>query len=332
VGTSDTALVPHRTIIIGRKGAVGEAHLAEHGCWPIDTTFYTSSRSSVDIDLKYLLHFLRSRNLGRLAITSTIPGLNRDTLRSQLVPVPPLPEQEGIVRLLDAADELRRLRAQADHHTADLIPALFHNMFGDPTTNPLRIPFGELDDFLSFVTSGSRGWADYYVQEGSRFIRSLDVRMNNISDDDAVFVKPPSGAEADRTRVKPGDVLLTITGSRIGRVAPVPERLNRAFISQHVAILRLKAGLIPEFISVFLSLDVGGQREIARAHYGQTKPGLNLTQIRKFRVPVPPIGQQEMFAARVAEIRALEARQAESRRRLDDLFQSLLHRAFRGEL
>lgn len=105
---------------------------------------------------------------------------------------------------------------------------------------------------------------------------------------DAVFVKPPNGAEADRTRVKPGDLLLTITGSRIGRVAPVSERLNGAFISQHVAILRLKAGLLPEFLSMFLSLDAGGQREIARVHYGQTKPGLNLDQIRELRAPVPP--------------------------------------------
>ena len=76
--------------------------------------------------------------------------------------------------------------------------------------------------------------------------------MNSISDEDAVFVEPPDNAEADRTRVIPGDVLLTITGSEIGRVATVPDRLNGAYISQHVAILRLKAGLLPEFLSMFL--------------------------------------------------------------------------------
>ena len=48
------------------------------------------------------------------------------------IPVPPLAEQERIVKLLDEADELRKLRAQADRRTADLIPALFHEMFGDP--------------------------------------------------------------------------------------------------------------------------------------------------------------------------------------------------------
>jgi len=89
VGTSDNALVDHPTIVIGRKGAVGEAHLAEHGCWPIDTTFYTSPRPGTNFSLHYLLLCIRSIDLKQVAITSTIPGLNRDTLASQIILVPP---------------------------------------------------------------------------------------------------------------------------------------------------------------------------------------------------------------------------------------------------
>jgi hypothetical protein len=144
--------------------------------------------------------------------------------------------------VLDQTDRLRRTRRYALELTDTFLPAAFIELFGDPTTNPLGLPVAELGDFLSFVTSGSRGWAEHYVPEGARFIRSLDMRMNNISDEDAVFVKPPNNAEADRTRVKPADVLLTITGSRIGRVAPVPERLNGAFISRHVAIRSIEGG------------------------------------------------------------------------------------------
>jgi type I restriction enzyme S subunit len=208
------------------------------------------------------------------------------------------------------------------------LPPAFLELFGNPTTNPLGLPVTELGDFLSFVTSGSRGWADYYVPEGTRFIRSLDVRMNSISDDNAVFVKPPKGAEADRTRVKPGDVLLTITGSRIGRVAPVSARLNGAFISQHVAILRLKEGLLPEFLSMFLSLDTGGQRQIASLQYGQTKPGLNLDQIRALRVPVPHLSHQQKFLELGKRAESLGSVQREALRQAEHLFGSLLHRAF----
>ena len=172
------------------------------------------------------------------------------------------------------------------------------------------------------------GWADYYAAEGARFIRSLDVQMNSISDEDAVFVEPPDNAEADRTRVIPGDVLLTITGSKIGRVATVPDRLNGAYISQHVAILRLKAGLLPEFLSMFLSLESGGQQQIARSQYGQTKPGLNLDQIREMRVPLPQVNDQQKFLEILRRTNRLRAANQEALRQAEHLFVTLLHRAF----
>jgi restriction endonuclease S subunit len=59
---------------------------------------------------------------------------------------------------------------------------------------------------------------------------------------------------------------------------------------------------------------------------------LHLNEIRKIRIPCPSSKEQDDFVARVTEIRALEAEQSKSRSRLDDLFQSMLHRAFSGEL
>jgi type I restriction enzyme S subunit len=79
-------------------------------------------------------------------------------------------------------------------------------------------------------------------------------------------------------------------------------------------------------------LPAGGQRQIARAQYGQTKPGLNFEQIRNFRVPVPPVKEQLEFARRVAASKALRAKSQASSICIDDLFSSLQHRAFRGEL
>ena len=150
-----------------------------------------------------------------------------------------------------------------------------------------------------------------------------------ISDDSAVFVNPPESAETHRTSVQCGDVLLTITGSRIGRVAPVTPQLQGAYISQHVAILRLdQTTLVPEFVSSFLALESGGQRQIARTQYGQTKPGLNLDQIRKFRLPVPPIAKQLEFLRCQSTAREVESDQHISLAQLDILFETLQDRAF----
>ena len=65
---------------------------------------------------------------------------------------------------------------------------------------------------------------------------------------------------------------------------------------------------------------------------GQAVKGINLGDLKKLPVPVPPLAQQKELAARVTESRAVQAEQAASRLRLENLFQSLLHRAFNGEL
>ena len=202
------------------------------------------------------------------------------------IPLPPIDEQRRIAAILDKADAVRRKRKEAIALTEDLLRSAFLEMFGDPVTNPKGWKVQDLDSHLSFVTSGSRGWAKYYAESGDRFIRSLDVRMNYISDTESAYVNAPSGSEASRARIESGDVLLTITGSRIGRVAPVPKNYGVGYISQHVAILRTEHTILPQYLSFFLSLPSGGQRQIERMQYGQTKPGLNLSQIRRFQIPL----------------------------------------------
>ena len=317
-------------ILMSVRAPVGPTNLAKEKC--CIGRGLAALRTGIRLDTSFLLYFLRHHEprLASQGQGSTFDAINRDDLEDIEIPLPDLSEQRRITARLEQADRLRRTRRYALELTDTFLPAAFLRLFGDPIKNPLGLPVAELGDFLSVVTSGSRGWAEYYVPEGARFIRSLDVRMNNISDKDAAFVDPPHGAEADRTRVTTGDVLLTITGSRIGRVAPVPERLNNAYISQHVAILRLKAGLLSEFLSMFLSLDTGGQRQIARVQYGQTKPGLNLDQIRAFRVPVPPLTRQTQFLEQAKRVERLRAVQREALRQAEHLFASLLQRAFSG--
>jgi type I restriction enzyme S subunit len=272
------------------------------------------------------------------AFMRTVSGVGGSLLRARPsevykieIPLPPLEEQKRIAAILDTADEMRAKRRQSIAELDKLLQSVFLDMFGDPVTNP-KFPIKRLADFLSFITSGGRGWAKYYKSVGKRFIRSLDVGMNEIRNDEIVFVDPPNNAETERTRVDENDVLLTITGSRIGRVAKVPSTLKGSFVSQHVAILRVKKGLLPDFLSFYLSLEQGGQSQIRSKQYGQTKPGLNFEQIRSFEIPHPPLEAQmdflDVFATVMHQKQLYQSQLAE----LDTLFASLQQRAFSGEL
>jgi type I restriction enzyme S subunit len=157
--------------------------------------------------------------------------------------------------------------------------------------------------------------------------------MNKIDNKSAMYVTPPNNAEAKRTTIHDGDVLLTITGSLIGRVAPVPEKLAGGFISQHVAILRIdRASLDPRFLAFFLSLRDGGQSQISRMQYGQTKPGLNFEQIRSLQIPAVPLSGQLAFVARLNGTRDLLSSHRTHLDALGELFDSLQQRSFIGEL
>ena len=287
-----------------------------------------------EIDRDYLFHWLRTDEVINRA-TSACAGANLqrlspEKLRGFKFHYPSsLAEQKRIAAILDKADAIRRKLQQSLRLSDDFLRSVFLDMFGsDKRPKCERTPLGP---FLEFMTSGGRGWSQYYAPTGARFIRSLDVQMNEIGEKDVAYVAAPNNAEAKRTRVRENDVLLTITGSLIGRVARVPKEHAGAYISQHVAILRLGKGLDPEFLARFLSMDEG-QRLVQRSQYGQTKPGLNFDQIRRFTVPLPSAILQKRFVNIANRVNANSMNSRTFMSESETLFSSLQQRAFSGEL
>ena len=319
-------IVPHirRSWIVG---AATENRLIASGEWIVFR--------SEEVNGSYLRHMLMSDEF-HAQFMNTVAGVGGSLVRARpnyvariKIPIPALEEQARIAGILDHIDSIRDTRRDSILILDDLANQIFSEMFGsNRSENEAR-----LGDCLSFITSGGRGWAKYYADSGSRFIRSLDVRMNSIANSKPVYVQAPNNAEARRTLVREGDVLLTITGSLIGRVSPVPSGLDGAFVSQHVAILRPKREMInPAFLSFFLSLSFGGQIQISAMQYGQTKPGLNFRQISEFTIPIPEISAQDEFVNRMKRIEKIRSTKATHLAGLNALFGSLQYGAFLGDL
>jgi len=150
-----------------------------------------------------------------------------------------------------------------------------------------------IDELTEFVTSGSRGWARYYADTGPLFLRvgNLDRATIELSLRDVVRIQPPVGAEGRRTRVQPGDILLSITAD-VGMVGLASKAISEAYVNQHVALLRPLPSVFPSGLAYAL-LDPAGLQALARrVQYGMTKPGLSLIQVRRFPVRVPPLQEQ----------------------------------------
>jgi type I restriction enzyme S subunit len=282
------------------------------------------------VEPSFLYHWLRAHraHLESLGNGATFKEVSKAVVSRVEIELQPLPEQRRIADILDKADAIRRKRKQAIALTEELLRSAFLEMFGDPVTNPKGWPVKPLGELLAFLTSGSRGWAQHYADSGETFLRIQNVRKDLLDLSDVAFVHAPDSAEARRTETKPGDVLLSITAD-LGRTAVVPASLPRAFINQHLAILRPR-GVNAEYLSAFLASE-GGQLQINRRNKGGVKAGLNFDDIRSVEVLLPPVAAQEKFATAKARIRATNADIERALLHDDDLFNSLVARAFSGE-
>lgn len=249
------------------------------------------------------------------------------------IPLPSLAEQERIVKLLDDADELRKLRAEADRRTAALLLALFHQMFGDPQTNPKRWPIKRLGEATMINPS---------LQKEKQPIPETEVSFVPMAAVDEVLGVIPSSetrrySEVARgyTPFQNGDVLFAkITPCMQNGKSAVADNLvgGLGFGSTEFYVLRPTDIVTSEYVFWLI------RRPSFRAQAEQTFTGTVGQQrvptsfLENYPCPVPPLALQKEFGLRVTEIRALEAEQTASRLRLDALFQSVLHRAFNGEL
>jgi type I restriction enzyme S subunit len=150
---------------------------------------------------------------------------------------------------------------------------------------------------LSFITSGSRGWAEFYSDGGSVFLRigNLSRGTFDLNLSDIQKVNPPEGSEGSRTKVEKNDVLFSIT-AYLGSVAVVAEDLEEAYVSQHIALTRLKGNrLLPVWLGYFTLSDCG-QIWLQSMSYGGTKVQLSLDDIKDMPVVVAPISEQIKIA------------------------------------
>lgn len=256
----------------------------------------------------------------------TVKHLSSKEVAAIEIPLPPLPEQQRIAAILDQADALRRLRRRSLSRLNELGQSVFQEMFRDRSREWLEVELGSKIDFL---TSGSRGWARYYTDEGASFIRIQNVKRGYFDHSDMAFVNAPKSAESRRTRVKSGDVLISITAD-LGRAAVVPDKIGEAYINQHLAIIRTDA-FNPHFLVAALT-SPKGQRSIFKKDRSAVKSGMNFDDIRTLPIIFPPRVDQDEFAERLLQISKMECRYNFENEHLDALFASLQHRAFRGEL
>jgi type I restriction enzyme S subunit len=320
-------------IIITTRGTVGNiAHFDERV--PFENIRINSGMAIIrnvegKVDSVFLNQLLHSQiineQLESLTSGSAQPQLTIGIIKELSLPVPPLPEQQKIAQILTSVDEvIEKTQAQIDK-LKDLKTAMMqelltkgigHIEFKDSPVG--RIPVGwevkTLEALSSFVTSGSRGWAQYYSSTGAIFIRigNLTREHINFRFKDIIYVTPPNSAEGKRTLVQEGDVLISITAD-LGIIAVVNESIGEAYVNQHVSLVRLDDPSMARWVGHFLAFEDSRKQFTANNDAG-AKAGLNLTAIRKTQVALPSKNERRKI---VEALDSVDKLISEKRRKLN---------------
>ena len=302
MGHADDFICDAETVVIGRKGSINNPIFVDEPFWNVDTAFGLVAHKEVLLP-KYLYYFCVNFDFERLNTTVTIPSLTKANLLQIEIRVPDMDIQQNIVSVLDKICYLIEWRQKELYNLDQLVKSRFIEMFGNPKSNPNSYPISQLSEHIKFLTSGSRGWAQYCVDNGSEwFITIKNVKDCRISIDNMQPINAPDNAEAKRTKVQEGDLLISITAD-LGRTGVVTKEIadHGAYINQHLTCIRLNKEILNPMYVAFFMESPAGKEQFESKNQSAVKAGLNFNSINSLRLLVPPLELQNQFAAFVAQ-------------------------------
>ena len=336
-GASRLRLVPRGTILMPKSGA--STFLNHRAITGVDG--YVSSHLATITpkdgiaNARYLLYALSRVRTQDLLSQNSYPSLNLSLIKDITVPLPPMDEQRRIVAVLDEAFEgLNHAHTNAHANLQDA-RELFETYLTDVFAHPdLSWNTAQLSTYCEEITVGHVGpMANRYVASGTPFLRSQNIRPFSIDLTDVKFVDDAFVSELKKSELRPGDVAIVRTGYP-GTCAVIPDDLEVANCADLV-IARTGAKLNPHFLALFLNSSYG-KKLVAGVAVGAAQKHFNVGAAKRTIFPCPPLETQDRLVEQANDLRTatlnLEVIASGKSKNISNLRQSLLQRAFAGEL
>jgi type I restriction enzyme S subunit len=348
VGYHNKTLTSGPTIIVGRKGSVGEVCFSRDPCSPIDTTYYVDSVPGEQF--RYWFYALRAMRLGELNKSTAIPGLSRSDVYPIALSLPPVAEQERIADKLDTVlarvdacrDRLARVAPLLKRFRQSVLAAATSGRLTEEWRDSLKPPDPwrnlELGQF-SFVTKLAgfeyTKFVEYDEDGELRVVKAENVGKNGFKHTNFSRVNKQSVQSLTRSKLSGGELIIVFVGAGTGQIGILPPAKDW-FLGPNVALIRVdNSAALSAYIEIYIRSHVG-QSEVARFAKSTAQPSLSMGSIRSFNIDLPPIDEQTEIVRRVESLFAvadrLETRLTQARSAAERLTPALLAKAFRGEL
>lgn len=332
IGFYNTYTHEHPTVLITCRGATcGTINICEPKSYVNGNAMALDNLSS-NVDMYYLKHYLEYRKLDDVISGSAQPQITGQGLSKVKIPLPPLQQQQKIANILDAADALRQNDKALIAKYDELTQALFLDMFGDPVSNPKGWEKKSGKEYCLKISVGVViKPASFYVDNGVIALRAMNIRPNKIINNGFVyFSEYDHSSILAKSIIYTNDVLIVRTGST-GTATVVPLEYNNCNCIDSIITRPNEKIINPFYLSYFFNSH-RGKELVAEKEVGGIQKHFNIGTLNQLKIPIPPVNLQNKFAERVAVIEEQKAIAQKSLEKSESLFNSLLQKAFKGEL
>ena len=292
MGRADDFICEAETVVIGRKGSINNPIFVDEPFWNVDTAFGLVANKDVLLP-KYLYYFCVNFDFERLNTTVTIPSLTKANLLQIEISIPDMGTQMHIVGVMDKICHLIELRQQELHELDQLVKSRFIELFigkGYPTKTVDEVSLGKGE-------SGAQSASIEYDPTRPRYVRITDINDDGTLNDDVVASINPDDDE--QYRLEYGDFMFARMGATVGKTYAFITG-NQIFAG-YLIRYKLNQKLInPRYLFWYTRLDEYWNW-VKLNQSGAAQPGINAKKYGSLRIPVPPIEQQEQFAAFVEQ-------------------------------
>lgn len=247
-------------------------------------------------------------------------------------------EQQEIVQVLDTMSDIIRLREECIFHAQDLIPALFQEMFGDLDCNNSykKVLFGDIITVLTdYHANGSYEKLKEHVTlldnpDYALMVRTTDLEKNNFIDN-VKYISQSAYEFLEKSKIYGGEIIINKIGSA-GNVYLMPKLNRPVSLGMNAFLIRIDEKCANNIFIYNLLTSSYGKKIIQEKVSGAVTKTITKNSIRSLKLYLPPVEQQELFAEKAQEIEAYIKTQQAELENAKQMFQSLLHHAFTGEL
>ena len=337
VEESNMKLVPKDTVIMSFKLSIGKVAILKEDMFTNEAIANFKIKDKSLMIPEYLYYALKTLNFDNTDRAVMGATLNKSKLNDIKIPYCNIETQKKIAEVLDKAQELIDKRKEQIEVLDELVKSRFIEMFGDPVRNPKGWEYPKIEEVVenekNAIKAGPFGSAlkkEYYVDSGYKIYGQEQVISGDVNFGD-YYISEEKYRELENCAVKSNDVLISLVGT-YGKLLIIPETFEAGIINPRLMKITFNKDIVNTIYFKYFFQSESLRNKLSDNTHGGTMPILNVGIVKNIHIPVPPIELQNQFADFVKQVDKLKSQMETSLKELEDNFNSLMQKAFKGEL